>query len=117
MLWSCHEPSGKRHAQYLSGVLHPAPWLVVPLAILSAVGVGLLWMGWLTLMITAFGQKLWLWGFAILLLPVPASQGFALRYRTLNPWANRLVWWGLVLSLPILALTAWWAVLALTAQG
>ncbi|MED5432558.1 MULTISPECIES: hypothetical protein [Alcanivorax] len=93
------------------------PWLVVPLAILSAVGVGLLWMGWLTLMITAFGQKLWLWGFAILLLPVPASQGFALRYRTLNPWANRLVWWGLVLSLPILALTAWWAVLALTAQG
>ena len=28
------------------------PWLVVPLAILSAVGVGLLWMGWLTLMIT-----------------------------------------------------------------
>ena len=88
-------------------------WIALPLAMVSAVGIGVMWMGWLTLMITAFGQKLWLWGFAILLLPVPASQCFALRYRALNPWANRLVWWGLVLALPILALTVWWALLAL----
>ena len=88
-------------------------WVALPLAMLSAVGVGLMWMGWLTLMITAFGQKLWVWGFAILLLPVPASQCFALSHKDLNPWANRLVLWGLVLSLPILALTAWWGLLAL----
>ncbi|MCG8394752.1 MAG: hypothetical protein MI745_16885 [Pseudomonadales bacterium] len=89
------------------------PWLVLPLAMVSAVGVGMLWMGWLTLMITAFGQRLWGWGFAIVLLPVPLSQCFACRYPSLNPWANRLVMWGLLLALPILCLTAWWAWLAM----
>lgn len=89
-------------------------WLALPLAMLSAVGVGILWMGWLTLMLTAFGQRLWLWGFAILLLPVPASQCFALRHPAMNPWANRLVMWGLLISLPMLVLTGWWAWVALT---
>ncbi len=89
-------------------------WLALPLAMLSAVGVGILWMGWLTLMLTAFGQRLWLWGFAILLLPVPVSQCFALRHPAMNPWANRLVMGGLLLSLPMLVLTGWWAWVALT---
>lgn len=89
-------------------------WLALPLAMLSAVGVGILWMGWLSLMLTAFGQRRWLWGFAILLLPVPASPCFALRYPALNPWANRLVLWGLLLAVPILVLTGWWGWLALT---
>ena len=32
-------------------------WLALPLAMLSAAGVGILWMGWLSLMLTAFGQR------------------------------------------------------------
>ena len=72
---------------------------------------GVVGLGW---MLTAFGQRRGLWGFAILLLPVPASPCFALRHPTLNPWANRLVLWGLLLALPILVLTGWWGWLALT---
>ncbi len=89
-------------------------WLALPLAMLSAAGVGILWMGWLSLMLTAFGQRRWLWGGAILLLPVPASPCFALRHPALDPWADRVVLGGLLLSLPILVLSGWWGWLALT---
>ncbi|WKE65719.1 hypothetical protein PVT67_00235 [Gallaecimonas kandeliae] len=84
--------------------LYHHPWLMVGLISLTSVGLALTLMAWLALMTTALGRRQWLWGLGVLLLYIPVAPAFALRYPKLNPWANRLCWYGLLLMVPVLVL-------------